>query len=101
MGKFYETNEKVSKKDWMTSLVLCFLFGFFGIHRLYAGKLGSGFSMLFGTIAAACILALDVYLGASAFVVVGGFVINDFLNILLKCFKDVYGREITEDTVIK
>lgn len=101
MGKFYETNEKVSKKDWLTSLLLCWFLGFFGIHRLYAGKLGSGFLMLYGTMVAACILALDAYLGATAFVVVGGFVINDFLNILLKCFKDVHGREISKDTAIK
>lgn len=101
MGKFYETNEKVSKKDWLTSLLLCWFLGFFGIHRLYAGKLGSGFLMLYGTMVAACILALDAYLGATAFVVVGGFVINDFLNILLKCFKDIHGREISEDTAIK
>lgn len=101
MGKFYEADEKVSKKDWLTSLLLCWFLGFFGIHRLYAGKIGSGFLMLYGTVVASCILAMDVYLGAVAFVVVGAFVLNDFLNILLKCFKDVHGREISEDTVIK
>lgn len=101
MGKFYEANEKVSKKDWLTSLVLCWFLGFFGVHRLYAGKLGSGFLMVYGTIVASCIMAVDIYLGAIAFVVVGGFVVNDFLNILLKCFRDVHGREISEDTVIK
>lgn len=101
MGKFYEDNEKVSKKDWLTSLLLCWFLGFFGMHRLYAGKIGSGFLMLYGTLVAACILAVDTYLGAIAFVVVGAFVVNDFLNILFKCFKDVYGKEISEDTVIK
>lgn len=101
MNKFYEDNEKVSKKDWLTSLLLCWFLGFFGIHRLYAGKIGSGFLMLYGTICAACILALDIYLGAIAFIVVGAFVLNDFLNILFKCFKDVHGKEISEDTAIK
>lgn len=101
MGKFYEANEKVSKKDWLTSLVLCWFLGFFGVHRLYAGKLGSGGLMLYGTIVAACILAVNTYLGAIAFVVVGAFVLNDFLNILLKCFKDCYGKEISDDTIVK
>ena len=101
MGKFYEADEKVSKKDWLTSLLLCWFLGFFGIHRLYAGKIGSGFLMLYGTIVAGCIVALNSYLGAAAFVIVGAFVLNDFLNILLKCFKDVHGKEISEDTAIK
>lgn len=101
MGKFYEDNEKVSKKDWLTSLLLCWFLGFFGVHRFYAGKLGSGGLMLYGTIVAACILAVNVYLGAIAFVVMGAFVLNDFLNILLKCFKDCYGKEISKDTVVK
>ena len=101
MGKFYEADEKVSKKDWLTSLLLCWFLGFFGIHRLYAGKIGSGFLMLYGTIVASCIVALNGYLGAVAFVIVGAFVLNDFLNILLKCFKDIHGKEISEDTAVK
>lgn len=99
--KFYESNEKVSKKDWLTSLVLCWFLGFFGVHRFYAGKIASGALMLYGTIASACILVLNVYCGAVAFVIVGAFVLNDFLNILLKSFKDCYGKEIADDTVIK
>ena len=101
MGKFYEDNERVSKKDWLTSLLLCWFLGFFGMHRLYAGKVGSGFLMLYGTLFAACVLAMDTYLGAIAFIIVGAFVINDFLNIVFKCFKDVHGKEISEDTAIK
>ena len=93
--------EKLSKKDWLTSLLLCWFLGCFGVHRLYAGKIGSGFLMLYGTIVASCILAVNKYLGLIAFVIMGAFVINDFLNILLKCFKDVHGREISEDTVVK
>ena len=100
MDNFYNENDRVSKKDWLTSLILCWFFGFLGIHRLYAGKLGSGFLMLYGTIVASCILALDTYLGAAAFVVMGAFVLNDFLNILLKCFKDIHGKEISNDTAI-
>ncbi len=93
--------KEVSKKDWLTSLILCWFLGFLGIHRLYVGKITTGFLMLLGTIVAAAVLVIDVYLGATAFVIVGAFVVNDFLNILLKCFKDVQGREVSSDTVIK
>jgi TM2 domain-containing membrane protein YozV len=101
MKNFYYNNEKVSKKDWMTSLILCWFLGFFGIHRMYSGKIGSGFLMLYGTIVASCILAVDKYLGAVAFVIMGALVVNDFFNILLKCFKDVYGKEIVKDNIDK
>ena len=102
MGKFYEDNEKVSQKDWLTSLILCWFLGFFGIHRLYAGKLVSGFLILNGTLLAACLTILvNKYLGAILFVEVGAVVLYDFLNILIKNFKDVNEREISEDTIVK
>ena len=102
MGKFYEDNEKVSQKDWLTSLILCWFLGFFGIHRLYAGKLVSGFLILNGTLLAACLtLLVNKYLGAILFVEVGAVVLYDFLNILIKNFKDVNEREISEDTIVK
>ena len=102
MGKFYEDNEKVNQKDWLTSLILCWFLGFFGIHRLYAGKLVSGFLILNGTLLAACLTILvNKYLGAILFVEVGAVVLYDFLNILIKNFKDVNEREISEDTIVK
>lgn len=101
MEEFYETDEKVSKKDWLTSLILCWFLGFLGVHRFYVGKIKSGYLILLGTILAAAMLVFDVYLGATAFVIVGAFVVNDFLNILLKCFKDATGKEVSRDTAIK
>lgn len=102
MENFNENNQKVSKKDWLTSLVLCWFLGFFGVHRLYAGKLITGFLILDGTIASTYItLYKNSYLGAIGFIIVGSFVLYDFLNILIKNFKDVNGREISEDTVVK
>ena len=102
MGNYYENNEKVSKKDWLTSLILCWFLGFLGVHRFYAGKLVTGFLIFDGTLVATCItLLVNKYLGALGFVVVGSFVLYDFLNILIKNFKDVNGREISEDTVVK
>ena len=91
-------NERPSK-NWLTTLILCWFLGFLGVHRLYAGKLGSGFLMAYGTACAVCILAINVYLGAAALVVVGGFVVNDFLLIETKTFKDCYGNYIVEEKI--
>lgn len=91
--------KEVKPKNWLTTLILCWFLGFLGVHRLYAGKLGSGFLMAYGTACAICILGVNVYLGAAAFVVVGGFVVNDFLLIATKHFKDCYGNEIIEEKV--
>lgn len=32
----------VSKKNKITALILCVLFGFLGVHRFYVGKIGTG-----------------------------------------------------------
>ena len=78
-------NDKVEKptKHWLTALLLCWFLGLLGIHRLYVGKIGSGFLMAYGTLV--------------AFVVMGALVVNDFVLIALKKFKDCYGREIVEE----
>ena len=38
------------EKNWLTTLVLCWFLGFLGVHRMYAGKLTTGFYMAYGTI---------------------------------------------------
>jgi len=89
-----QIQENENGKNWLTALILCWFLGFLGVHRLYVGKLGSGFLIAYLTIVAACILSMDLYLGLIAFVLVGAFVTNDFLIILAKKFKDCYGNEI-------
>ena len=37
----------VSKKNKITALILCVLFGFLGVHRFYVGKVGTGLLYLF------------------------------------------------------
>lgn len=92
-----DNENNVSKKNWLTTLMLCWFLGFLGVHRLYAGRLGSGFLIAYGTIVAACILSLNVWLGLASFVVVAGFVVNDFIIIAVKRFQDCYGRDIVDD----
>ena len=93
--------EKKSNKSWLTTLILCWFLGFLGIHRMYAGKIGSGFLILYGTICSALMLAINVVFGLTAFVVVGSFVVYDFLIISVKNFKDCRGAYITEDNLQK
>ena len=88
-----------SDKNWLTALILCWFLGFLGVHRLYAGKLGTGFLMAYLTIVAGCILAMNLVLGLVAFVVVGGLVVNDFLRIATKTFTDCKGAYIESDNI--
>lgn len=89
--------ENKSTKHWLTTLVLCWLLGFFGVHRLYVGKIGTGFLMAYWTIVAAFVTYLNLYLGLACFVGVGAAVANDFLIIACKKFKDCKGYEVVED----
>lgn len=93
--------EKKSNKSWLTSLILCWFLGFLGIHRIYAGRLGSGFLLMYATIAACLALYANVFWGMCAFVVVGSVVVYDFLIICVKHFKDCRGAYITEDNLSK
>lgn len=91
--------EEKSSKNWLTALILCWFLGFLGVHRLYVGKLGSGFLMAYGTIVAVAILSMDLLCGLLAFVLVGAFVVNDFLRIATKTFKDCKGLYVEEDKI--
>jgi TM2 domain-containing membrane protein YozV len=39
--------ETKSERSWLITLLLCFFFGVFGIHRFYVGKVGTGLIYLF------------------------------------------------------
>lgn len=64
---------KVSKKEWLPTLLLCFFLGVFGFHRFYVGKVGTGVLQLltFGG------------LGIWSFI--------DFIMIIIGSFKDAEG----------
>ncbi len=99
MKKELEDGVEVSTKNRFTTLILCWFLGFFGVHRLYAGKLGSGFLMLYGTIVSCLMLALNVQIGLMCFIAMTALVVNDFIVISFKQFSDCYGKCICDDKV--
>jgi TM2 domain-containing membrane protein YozV/RNA polymerase subunit RPABC4/transcription elongation factor Spt4 len=42
--------ERISEKDWVTTLVLAIFLGCLGIHRFYVGKIGTGILMILCTL---------------------------------------------------
>jgi hypothetical protein len=67
----------VSDKKRLVAAILCFLLGVFGVHRFYAGKIGTGLLWLF----------------TLGFVGLG--MLADFILILAGEFKDSEGRKIS------
>mgnify|MGYP001260106017 CR=1 FL=1 len=68
---------KTSDKDFFLLLVLCLLFGFFGMHRFYCGKIKSGIFMI---------------------LTFGGLYIWAFVDLIIVClgeFTDAEGKKIT------
>ena len=41
-----ETHMELSDRSFLVMLLLCFFLGVFGVHRFYAGKIGTGFLMI-------------------------------------------------------
>ena len=94
-----ENNENVSTKNRFTTLMLCWFLGFFGVHRLYAGKIGSGFLMAYGSLVTTLILLVNVPIGLMCLIAMFGIVVNDFVVIAFGQFSDCYGKCICDDTV--
>jgi TM2 domain-containing membrane protein YozV len=70
----------MSEKKILPALLLCFFLGFFGIHRFYVGKVGTGVVQLL------------------TFGVFGIWALIDFVLIIVGSFKDSEGNKITEWT---
>lgn len=94
-----ELNNDKPQKNWLTTLILCWFLGFLGVHRMYAGKLTTGFYMAYGTIFSACVLVLNVYCGAACFTLMAAWWLTDFFAISIKKFQDCYGRDIVSDKI--
>jgi len=39
-------NNMKSEKDWLMTLLLCWFLGYFGVHRFFVGKIGTGILQL-------------------------------------------------------
>ena len=40
------TTEEISSRSRVVAILLCLLLGFFGVHRFYVGKIGTGILMI-------------------------------------------------------
>ena len=71
-------SESNTDKRIVPAGLLCFLFGVFGVHRFYVGKIGTGILMIF---------------------TLGGFgiwMMIDLIFIIMGIFRDADGNKITE-----
>ena len=68
-----------SSKDWIATLLLCLFLGEFGVHRFYAGKIGTGVLQL-------------ITLGAC-----GIWTLIDFIIIAVGNFTDGEGKRIVNN----
>lgn len=67
------------KKDWLVTLLLCLFLGSIGVHRFYAGKIGTGILQV---------------------ITVGGcgiWTLIDLIMIITGNFTDANGNKITND----
>lgn len=99
MDKKEELN--ISTKNRFTALMLCWFLGFFGVHRLYAGKLGSGFLMMYGTIVSILVLLICMPIGLMCLITMLALVANDFIFLAFGQFKDCYGKIMSSDELYK
>lgn len=97
--KRLEDVRETSSKNRLTAMMLCWFLGFFGVHRLYAGKLGSGFLMMYGTIVSLLLLAVNIPIGLMCLITMLAFVANDFVVITFGQFIDCYGKQLTRDDI--
>ena len=84
----------VSPKSKMTAALLAFFLGSLGIHRFYAGKIGTGIVLLLLTIIG--YVTIFVVVGYFLLSAVGIWVLIDFIMILMGKFKDKNGLLITK-----
>lgn len=94
-----EENLNISQKNRFTTLMLCWFLGFLGVHRLYAGKLGSGFLMAYGTIVTVLIMFINVPIGLMCLITMIALIVNDFAVIAFGQFSDCYGKCICDDKI--
>ena len=94
-----EDNNNVSTKNRMTALMLCWFLGLFGVHRLYAGKLGSGFLFLYGTVCSILLFGVSAPIAGMCLITMVALVANDFAFLAFGQFKDKKKKTICSDKI--
>lgn len=88
---------QVSSEKKLTVLLLCWLFGLFGIHRFYTGKYLSGALQIFLLGLMGLLAAFDIgYPSAAILIFLFVWLIIDFLRIIMGKFTDKDGKRITD-----
>lgn len=75
-----------SQKKILPAFILCFFLGYFGFHRFYVGKIGTGILMV--------LLTLSVF----GLVVSAIWAFIDWIMIIVGAFRDKRGNLLTEWT---
>jgi len=70
----------MSDKRILPAAILCFFFGFLGVHRFYVGKVGTGI--------------IQLLTGGG----LGIWALIDFIMIIVGSFSDASGKKITQWT---
>ena len=88
-------DSQYSKKSRLVALLLCFFFGYFGFHRFYVGKIGTGIIMLLLPI---CIIWLFLnslwVFGIIGLLIIPLWVFIDLILILTGSFRDKDGKKL-------
>lgn len=87
--------QNTSSRNYVVAILLAFFLGTLGIHRFYAGKIGSGIAQLVLTVIG-WITAIFV-IGFFIILAVGIWVLIDFIMIILGKFEDGDGNLITNN----
>lgn len=85
-----DQNESAKSKG--VAAVLCFFLGWLGIHRFYAGKVGTGILMIVLSILSG--IGVWFIIGFIPLIILTLWIIIDFIMILCGNFKDGNGKPI-------
>ena len=96
-----EKQNKVSERDYVISILLCFFFGIFGIYRIYWYKVKTGVLYLLTIILGIVIYNYCYYKNYDfngfcrlPFYIVGILMVVDLILIICKRFKDKEGKVV-------